>query len=56
MRRRPINGPYVDRFLDTFTLKAVGQDDFSDVAVPDAPVQPATPPNASVNQSAGGAQ
>ena len=48
-------GMLADGKLDTFTLRAVGQDDFSDVAVPDAPVQPATAPNASTNRSAGSA-
>ena len=52
---------HIDGNLDTFTLRAVGQDDFSDVAVPNAPTQPATAlpttaPNASVNRTAGSAQ
>lgn len=25
--------------IDTYTLKAIGQDDFSDVPMPDAPIQ-----------------
>lgn len=36
---------------DAFTIKAVGQDDFEDVKVPDAPVQPPKTPNVAVNGS-----
>ena len=42
-----------DAKTDTFTIKAIGQDDFSDVPMPDAPSQPAHTPNASVIKSAG---
>ena len=41
---------------DTWTLKAIGQDDFSDVPIPDAPAQPAHTPNASAVKSAGSTQ
>lgn len=37
----------------TWTIKAIGQDDFSDVPMPDAPAQPAHTPNASTVKSAG---
>ncbi|KAI9838689.1 MAG: hypothetical protein M1819_005003 [Sarea resinae] len=39
--------------LDAFTIRAVAQDDFEDVPLPDAPVQMAGPPNASTVRSAG---
>lgn len=42
-----------DRMADTWTIKAIGQDDFSDVPMPDAPAQPAHTPNASAVKSAG---
>ncbi|GAB7364973.1 hypothetical protein MBLNU230_g5756t2 [Neophaeotheca triangularis] len=42
---------------DTWTLKAVGQDDFSDIPMPDVPAQPAQAPHASGNvKSAGSTQ
>ncbi|KAK3690787.1 hypothetical protein LTR37_018961 [Vermiconidia calcicola] len=45
------------RGIDTWTIKAIGQDDFSDIAVPDAPAQPPHTPNASAGvRSAGSAQ
>jgi cytochrome c oxidase assembly factor 3, fungi type len=34
---------------DAFTIHAVGQDNFEDVKVPDAPLQPAKTPNVAVN-------
>ncbi|KAK4507225.1 hypothetical protein PRZ48_000960 [Zasmidium cellare] len=37
----------------TWTIKAIGQDDFSDIPMPDAPAQPAHAPNASTAKSAG---
>ncbi|GAB7364972.1 hypothetical protein MBLNU230_g5756t1 [Neophaeotheca triangularis] len=41
----------------TWTLKAVGQDDFSDIPMPDVPAQPAQAPHASGNvKSAGSTQ
>ncbi|KAK5256538.1 hypothetical protein BJ546DRAFT_1060551 [Cryomyces antarcticus] len=36
-----------------FTIRAVSQDEFEDVKVPDAPVQPPHTPNVSPNRSAG---
>ena len=36
--------------LDSFTINAVAQDDFSDVQVPDAPSQPPHTPNAGVEK------
>ncbi|KAI4134964.1 MAG: hypothetical protein LQ347_001076 [Umbilicaria vellea] len=33
-----------------YTIKAVSQDDFSDVPIPDAPAQPPHTPNAGVNR------
>ncbi|KAF1826120.1 uncharacterized protein K489DRAFT_386580 [Dissoconium aciculare CBS 342.82] len=36
----------------TFTIRAVGQDDFSDVTVPDAPVKPAQAPHMSTVKGA----
>ncbi len=38
--------------LDAFTIRAVAQDDFSDVPIPDAPAQPAHTPNAGVARNA----
>ena len=38
---------------DTYTLKVIGQDDFSDVPIPDAPAQSPHTPNAGVVKSAG---
>ncbi|KAI9702061.1 MAG: hypothetical protein M1836_001405 [Candelina mexicana] len=38
-----------------FTIKAVAQDDFEDVAIPDAPAQPPHTPNASPVRVAAGA-
>lgn len=32
--------------IDVMTIRAVSQDDFSDVPIPDAPVQPPHTPNA----------
>ncbi|KAK4636343.1 Cytochrome c oxidase assembly factor 3, mitochondrial [Fulvia fulva] len=40
----------------TWTIKAIGQDDFSDVPIPDAPAQPAHAPNMSTVKSAGSKQ
>lgn len=37
-------------FIDSFTISAVAQDDFSDVQVPDAPTQPPHTPNAGVEK------
>ena len=37
--------------LDSFTLNAVAQDDFSDVPIPDAPAQPPHSPHAGVERS-----
>jgi len=37
-------------FTDSFTIRAVAQDDFSDVQVPDAPTQPPHTPNAGVEK------
>ncbi|KAF2859117.1 hypothetical protein K470DRAFT_282838 [Piedraia hortae CBS 480.64] len=36
-----------------YTIRVIGQDDFSDVPIPDAPVNPPQTPNASVVKSAG---
>ncbi|KXT06064.1 hypothetical protein AC578_1403 [Pseudocercospora eumusae] len=36
-----------------YTLKAIGQDDFSDVPIPDKPVEQAAAPHSSVVKSAG---
>ncbi|KAG8626931.1 hypothetical protein KVT40_005876 [Elsinoe batatas] len=36
-----------------FTIKAVAQDDFDDVPIPDAPIQPAQAPHTTTNTSAG---
>lgn len=41
--------------LDAFTIRAVAQDDFSDVPIPDAPTQPAHTPNAGVTRNANSA-
>ncbi|KAK5174504.1 uncharacterized protein LTR77_001584 [Saxophila tyrrhenica] len=38
-----------ERRADTFTIKAIGQDDFSDVPMPDAPAQPAHAPHMSAS-------
>jgi hypothetical protein len=43
---------YADDNIDTFTIRAVGQDDFSDVTVPDAPVKPAQAPHMSTVKGA----
>ena len=46
----------VGSLADTYTLKAIGQDDFSDVPIPDAPAQQGSAPHASGNvRSAGSA-
>lgn len=37
--------------IDAFTIKAVAQDDFSDVQIPDAPAQAAHTPNVGVNRA-----
>ncbi|EGP91895.1 unnamed protein product [Zymoseptoria tritici ST99CH_1A5] len=37
----------------TWTIRAIGQDDFSDVPVPDAPVENAAAPHSSMVRSAG---
>ncbi|KAI7194982.1 hypothetical protein D0869_00875 [Hortaea werneckii] len=39
----------------TWTIKAIGQDDFSDVPMPDAPAQPGHAPHISTVKSAGSA-
>jgi len=41
---------------DTFTIRAIGQDDFSDVPMPDAPVSPGHAPHMSAVKSAGSSQ
>lgn len=38
---------------DTFTIRAVAQDDFEDVAIPNAPVKPGQAPHMSTVTSAG---
>lgn len=38
---------------DVFTIKAVAQDDFEDVPIPDGPAPAAGAPHTSVNSSAG---
>jgi cytochrome c oxidase assembly factor 3, fungi type len=38
-----------NRTLDAFTIHAVGQDNFEDVKVPDAPIQPPKTPNVAAN-------
>ena len=38
--------------LDAMTIRAVAQDDFSDVQIPDAPVQPPHTPNAGAERVA----
>ncbi|EMC93127.1 hypothetical protein BAUCODRAFT_150498 [Baudoinia panamericana UAMH 10762] len=40
----------------TYTLRAIGQDDFSDIPIPDAPVQPGHAPHISTAKSAGSAR
>lgn len=40
---------------DTWTIRAVGQDEFTDVPVPDAPVQQAAAPHTTTVKSAGSA-
>lgn len=42
-----------DDRADTFTIKAIGQDDFSDIPMPDTPAQPAHAPHTSVVTSGG---
>ncbi|KAI4132044.1 MAG: hypothetical protein LQ338_000902 [Usnochroma carphineum] len=42
--------------IDAFTLRAVGQDDFSDVQIPDAPEQPPHTPHTGVLKAAPGLQ
>lgn len=42
--------------VDTWTIKAIGQDDFSDVPMPDAPATTASAPHMSGNVKAGPAQ
>ena len=37
--------------LDSYTINAVAQDDFSDVPVPDAPAQPPHTPHAGVERT-----
>ncbi|KAF2724927.1 hypothetical protein K431DRAFT_300343 [Polychaeton citri CBS 116435] len=37
----------------TWTIKAIGQDDFSDVPMPDAPSQPGHAPHTGITRSAG---
>jgi len=39
--------------VDAFTIRAVAQDDFEDVPIPDAPVQPGHAPHHSAVTSAG---
>ena len=39
--------------LDSFTIRAVAQDDFSDVPIPDAPAQPAHTPNTGIDRAIG---
>ena len=41
---------------DTWTIRAVGQDDFSDVPMPDAPIPQAAAPHMSTAKSAGSAR
>lgn len=41
--------------LDSWTIRAIGQDDFSDVPMPDAPTQPGHAPHMSAVKSAGSA-
>ena len=41
------------RCVDAYTIKAVGQDEFEDVPIPDAPTPSPAAPHASVNQSGG---
>lgn len=49
-----IDRSLTNQHLDTWTIKAIGQDDFSDVPIPDAPLQPAAAaPHASTVRSAG---
>lgn len=38
--------------IDVYTFKAVAQDDFSDIQIPDAPVQSAHTPNIGVDRAA----
>ncbi|KAK4540032.1 hypothetical protein LTR36_009848 [Oleoguttula mirabilis] len=40
----------------TYTIKAIGQDDFSDIPIPDAPSAPGHAPHMSTVKSAGSAQ
>ena len=42
-----------NNLLDTFTIRAVSQDEFEDVAIPDAPVTPGHAPHMSTVTSAG---
>ena len=41
------------RVLDTLTIRAVAQDDFSDVPIPDAPAQPNHTPNMGIDRAIG---
>ncbi|KAG8530782.1 uncharacterized protein KY384_004139 [Bacidia gigantensis] len=41
-----------DRKLDSYTIWVIGQDDFSDVQIPDAPAQPPQTPNTGVQRAA----
>ncbi|CZT17297.1 uncharacterized protein RCC_03131 [Ramularia collo-cygni] len=40
----------------TWTIRAVGQDEFSDVPIPDAPAQAASAPHTTMVKSAGSSQ
>ena len=43
----------VDGNIDTYTITAIGQDDFSDIPIPDAPASTGSAPHMSANKSAG---
>lgn len=49
-------GAEADNKADTYTIKAIGQDDFSDIPIPDAPSAPGHAPHMSTVKSAGSAQ
>lgn len=42
--------------VDTWTIRAVGQDEFSDVPIPDGPAPSAAAPHSTMVKSAGSAQ
>lgn len=53
---RRLLGKAADTHQDAFTIRAVAQDEFEDVQIPDAPVVPAHAPHMSQVTAAGGKQ